>query len=134
VLDIYVGNLPVHASADELHQMLGGVVGRQSVGSLAVSSLTRKVLNGLGVLDQGFEPQFTVVESTSARYCRISGHSRDVANKMIAQLSEAGLNENTLDVRPFHVRERGNDRRRPGWRFRQWLGVEQRKSERRAAV
>jgi len=132
LFDIYVGNLPDHASADELHQLLVGVVGRQSLGMMSVSALTQKILNSLGGTDGESEPQFTVVESASARYCRIWGHSRDVANKMIDALSGVALSDNALDVRPFHVRNRSNDRRRAGWRFRRWLGVEQRDDERRA--
>jgi len=129
MLDIYVGNLPNRANVAELRELFDEVVSYKPRGSLLGS-----LLSSYRNLPVAEPPKFTMVDSVPghhARYCRISGNSQSSANKIIGQLSGAGLYGQVLDVRPFYPRAVANDRRRAGWHFRRWLGVERRMGERR---
>lgn len=129
MLDIYVGNLPDRASVAELRELFDEVVGHKPRGSF-LGSFFSSYRN----LPVDEPPKFTMVapvQGRHARYCRISGNSQSAANKIIGQLSGAGLYGQVLEVRPFYPRVMTNDRRRAGWHFRRWLGVERRMNERR---
>ncbi|HEC18301.1 MAG TPA: RNA-binding protein [Gammaproteobacteria bacterium] len=130
MLDIYIGNLPDRARIDELRELLDEVVGPQPTGSIFGGILPR-----VGKKRPSDFVRFTLVADAPAgqgRYCRVSGQSRVIAKRMIAQLSGVGLHGQVLEVRPFYPRDISNDRRRAGWHFRLWLGVERRIGERRA--
>lgn len=138
MLDIYVGNLAARASVDDVRELFNGVSKGQTIGSRVRARLS-------GLLAHTFPERFhysppdsgltfTLVENMQgayARYCRVSGGSRVVATTLISQLEGAGLHGRALEVRPFYPRTFTNDRRRAGWRFHRWLGVERRQNERR---
>jgi hypothetical protein len=133
MLDIYVGNLPDRTNVGELRELFDGVVGHKPRGSFLGSLFPRFLRKYKQVLPATVE-KFTIIESgpgCRGRYCRISGNSRSTAKRIITQLSGAGLHGRALEVRPFHLRKMTNDRRRAGWHFRRWLGVERRVNERR---
>ncbi len=132
MLDIYVGNIPSRANEIELEELFDEVAGQQPLDSILTSLLLK--LNGAAASKIA---KFTMVETERGkynRYCRISGNRRGKAKKIIARLSGAGLHGQVLEVRPFYPRIMTNDRRRAGWSFRRWLGVERRVSERRNDV
>ncbi|MBN4079136.1 RNA-binding protein [Beggiatoa alba] len=134
MLDIYVGNLPGRVEANEVREWFDDVTDLQSVGLSVWHKIFDKVFNFFKGGRAGIEPRFTVVSDAQGRfagYCRISGYSRTVASRLIAQCADVELYDRRLDVRPFYPRVLTNDRRRLGWYFRYWLGVEQRVGERR---
>ena len=137
MLDIYVGNLPDRANVAALRELFDDVVRHKPRGSFLGSFLSRYLPSYLSSYRNSpvdAPLQFTMVnpvQGRRARYCRISGNSQSSASKIIEQLSGAGLYGQVLEVRPFYPRVMTNDRRRAGWHFRRWLGVERRMSERR---
>lgn len=147
MLDVYVGNLPARVSANDLRELFDGVSGQNLFGLkkdsghvsliallLAHVPWAQNFLSHFRKKPQAAELDFTMVyaaQGQSSRYCRVSGYSRSSANQLIAQLEGAGLQGRVLDVRAFYPRNLTNDRRRAGWRFHRWLGVERRANERR---
>lgn len=159
MLDLYVGNLSRRVSVDDVRDLFDGVNQKQTFGLrqglrdglrkglskspkvqaiaaslLAPASWAKNLLTGARNVPQDVELTFTMVECKQGqfgRYCRISGYTRGRANKLIEQFSGVGFQGQALEVRPFHSRDLDNDRRRAGWHFRRWLGVESRAKERR---
>jgi hypothetical protein len=155
VLDVYVGNLPGRISVDDLHELFDGVAGQKTFGlrkglqrallqdlwlEPLMSALSARLpwaknfLAAFQKTPQVAELNFTMVNDAQgqfARYCRISGYSHSRAIRLIEQLEGVGLLGRVLEVRPFYSRILTNDRRRAGWHFRRWLGVERRVGERR---
>jgi hypothetical protein len=158
VLDVYVGNLPKRISVDDLHELFDGVMGQKTFASrkgsqqglprglrpdvwlaplaaiLARVSWAQNLLSNIRKIPRAAELNFTMVSDAQghfARYCRVSGYSRSRATRLIEQLAGVGLQGRVLEVRPFYTRNLSNDRRRAGWQFHRWLGVERRVGERR---
>ena len=134
MLDVYVGNLPGRVSTDDLRDLFSGVTESSLASRL---SWTQNLFSLVRKAPQAAELSFTMVDASQghpSRYCRVSGYSRSNATQVIEQLTGAGLHGKTLEIRPFYPRILTNDRRRAGWRFRRWLGVERRLSERRGRV
>ena len=148
MFDVYVGNLPGRISVDDLHELFDGVTGQKTrglpqrglrAGSLMSALLARvpwaqEIFASLRKTPRAAELNFTMINDAQgqfARYCRISGYSRPLATRLIEQLAGVGLQGRVLEVRPFYPRILSNDRRRAGWHFRRWLGIERRLSERR---
>jgi len=149
VLDVYVGNLSARISVADLRELFADVAEQSAFGkgvrkgaslALFLSSIVARVpwaqtfFASIRKIPQSDELSFTMVDDARgqfARYCRISGYSRDLATRLITLLAGAGLQGQVLEVRPFYSRNLNNDRRRAGWRFHRWLGVERRVGERR---
>lgn len=129
MLDIYVGNIPERANVEELRELFNEVVRHKPRGSFLGSFLSG--YRNAPVVESPRFNMVAAVQGRHGRYCRISGNSHSAANKIVSQLSGAGLYGQVLEVRPFYPRVIANDRRRAGWHFRRWLGVERRMSERR---
>lgn len=141
MLDIYIGNLPARASVEDVRGLVGSLVGeyvlKSCTGAGIFARLRQKLLAMLKGQQLNDAPSFTLVEAKPgrfARYCHVSCSSRDESKHIISQLSGAGLLGYALEVRPFYQRAPSNERRRSGWHFRPWLGVERRLAERRAEV
>jgi hypothetical protein len=139
VLDIYIGNLPARASVEDVRGLVGGIIGTHILNSCNGAGigarLRKKLLAWFNIRQPNDAPSFDLVEGRMgrfARYCRISCSSSTVTELILSQLSGAGLLGYELEVRPFYSRNPKNERRRAGWHFRQWLGVERRLAERRA--
>lgn len=130
MLDVYVGNLSNRVRVDDLRELFDGMSGQKSM----VSVLVQMILASFRQSPRNTEPQFSVVDDAQGRfvrYCRVSGYSRVVANRLITRLAGASLHGQMLEVRPFYPRAVANDPRRAGWHFRRWLGAENRVVERR---
>lgn len=144
---MYVGNLPRRVSADDLRELFNSVAGQSTfgrrkggwLGSLLVSLLVRtswgkEIFSRVRKFPQTVDLSFTMVDvaqNQSVRYCRVSGYSQSLATQLMEQLAGVGLQGCELEVRPFFSRVVSNDRRRAGWHFRRWLGVEYRQADRR---
>lgn len=143
MLDIYVGNLPATVSVEDLRELFAAAPGhrpsvaRRGLGMAVLwvsESWARHRVAGLHQGHPSSEPSFTLVEDAQgrfARYCRVSGYSRSSVALLITQLAGVGLQGRVLEIRPFQPRNLSNDRRRAGWHFRRWLGIEGRRGERR---
>lgn len=147
VLDVYVGNLSARVSVADLRELFDELVEQSASdfrkGASLVSILAsivarvpwvRTFFGSSQKIPQADKVSFTMVDDAQgrfARYCRISGYSREVATRLITLLAGVGLQGQVLEVRPFYRRVLNNDRRRAGWRFHRWLGVERRVGERR---
>lgn len=143
MLDIYVGNLPASVSVEDLRELFAAAPGhrlsvtRKGLGMAALWVSDSWAQHLFADIHQGAlstEPNFTLVEDEQgrfARYCRVSGYSRSSVALLITQLAGVGLQGRVLEIRPFQPRNLSNDRRRAGWHFRRWLGIEGRRGERR---
>jgi hypothetical protein len=82
-------------------------------------------------------PRFYLIQSAQGcfpPYIRISAYPRQEGQLLIARLVGISLLGKTLEIREFRERSLDNDRRRAGWHFRRWLGIERRQGERRSAT
>jgi hypothetical protein len=133
MIEVFVGNLPSRATVQDVRDLFnaadnlkrkGGWLGRQG------KRLLRRLLRHPA--ETG--PRFYLIETHHGRfprYIRISAFPRQQGQQLIARLVGINLLGKALEIREYQSRNPANDRRRAGWHFRRWLGVERRAAERR---
>jgi hypothetical protein len=135
MIEVFVGNLPSRASIQDVRELFETAWKLKPKGSLMArwgERLYRRLLQR----PAASAPRFYLIESAQGRfppYIRISAYPRQEGQMLITRLAGINLLGNTLQIREFRARTLDNDRRRAGWHFRRWLGIERRQGERRRA-
>jgi hypothetical protein len=136
MIEVFVGNLPSRARVQDVRDLFDAARKLKPKGSL-LARWGGRLYRFLMRRPAAGAPRFYLIESAQGRfppYIRISAYPRQEGQLLISRLTGINLLGNTLEVREFRARALDNDRRRAGWHFRRWLGIERRRGERRSAT
>lgn len=133
MIEVFVGNLPSRANVQDVRDLFNAARGLKLKGSW-LSRQGKRLLRRLLRRPAVNAPHFYLVETNHGRfprYIRISAYPRREGQLLISHLVGINLLGNALEIREYRQRNPVNDRRRAGWHFHRWLGVERRGGERR---